>query len=1124
MGCKIKIEKYMQDFIENNQFILVLTLLMISGASLFLAVYLKYLHWRNNWLSELIVKETSASKKIIYKKQILKIIKTISAVRLYRLYLFNFFNKVRLKNKIFLKQLPFFYLPSISSLLLISIGFVVIFFFSHGFQNFNLSNIFNPIFYTFERGDNYYNNYLNILTGLSGIIIALVIFIAESVRNNKDKIQKQLLLKETLLWPLTSIMILSFLNFIYFRINFLSVILILLVILFSIYAFYKGIKIMLDPQKHKELAEDLFRDRIKLIIYNSILGRVGNNILFKKLGVDNEIKIEYTLSKGFIPNQKDYIYVEGEKDGYITDIHLGELKNLAIELEKTANELGFSIYNKDKPFIKNQADEKGGESAIQNKTTTAISPVYLLKRFRDYLEKDGVFNKDGRIVFALPKDFSSNQKTINLVKQKIGQIFKFEELETSSDELSRELKDVKNRIILSINDNNSLGVEDNVSIYIKVIEYFLSELYKFGGGFSYEQATKERSVFPEDEFNEVRWVYQDIWELLQLAIEGGNKNVIRNIAYLPIVIASRAVTARDHYLFQKFLHIIIYLYNKADVASDELKDFMIDRSWRYMKELADYNIEPNLKNEERDIKDEDLDNYKHYAIHLLKIFQELIKSSIDRKDLENFKLFMHKFSGLFSRFLRDRSWNEKETVKEGIRLDIEKAKNEIVFGINSWILNLLRHKTDDALLNGLFEISKNYLPTAIDKLTYIYVGVRSFEREGFWGWDNWEIIPDGVARNIDVSGKLDYLYCIRSLQILRNKTKEEFKDKKIIINRDIALTLENHQNGLFKIIDDITLDNSILDEQSINSKELLKQLLSDAKEEYDEKEKAEIENEKLDEGKINKFYSELVNSFKSNSVMRSLVSFFGNFYDKSGENEINKDYKLWGYNQIDFKEAFIKNPRTHYVGHAEQYGHGLADSENNQVFLKIVNSLDKKDILPPEINKEIFEFIKEKDGGEFIIINTLDHLIKWDFIKQGKFFDSKPQGKEYEDHNWFEGYYVNNDLKIPIFSLFLRNREMNNYICVLDLKKLGDWTQYLPADKEQDKQYQKDMFFFKIVDLNVDNDLRDKIISEKPKWLEKEKDKKRYLNRRVVFQIYEKFKYEIKDENAGVVLKIVKKD
>lgn len=1122
--CKIIIENFMQNFIENNQLIIVLILLIISGASLCIAIYLKYLNWRNNWLSELIIKKTSASKKIIYKKRILKVVKCIFSFRLYRLYLFNFFNTVRLKNKIFFKQLPFFYLPSISSLFVISVSFVVIFFFSHGFHSFNFSEIFNPIFYTFERGDNYYNNYLNILIGLSGIIIALVIFIAESVRSNKDKIQKQLLLKETLLWPLTSIMILSFLNFIYFRINFLSVILILLVILFSIYAFYKGIKIMLDPQKHKKLAEDLFKDRIKLIIYNSILGRVGNNILFKRLGADNEIKIEYTLSKGFIPNQKDYIYVEGEKDGYVTDIHLGELKNLAIELEKTANELNFSIFDKDKPFIKNEASEKGDDSVIQNKITTRVSPVYLLKRFRDYLEKDGVFNKDGRIVFALPKDFSKNQKIINLVRQKIGQIFKFEELETSSDELSRELKDVKSRIVISINDNNSLGVEDNVSIYIKVIEYFLSELYEFGGGFSYEQAMKERSVFPEDEFNEIRWVYRDIWELLQLSIEARNRNIIRNIAYLPIVIASRAITARDHYLFQKFLHIIIYLYNKADDADSELNDFMIDRSWRYMKELADYNIEPNLKNEERDIKDDDLDNYKHYAIYLLKIFQELIKTSIDKKDLENFQLFMDKFSGLFSRFLRERDWHQKETVKESIRLEIEKAKNEVIFGINSWILNLLRHKTDDEHFNKIFEISKNYLPTAIDKLTDIYVGVRSFEREDFWGWNNWEIIPDGVIRNIDVSGKLDYLYCIKSLQILRNKTKEEFKDKKIIINRDIALTLESQQNGLFMIIDDITQDNSILDKQSIDSKELLKQLLFDAKKEYDEKENAELENEKLDDQKINEFYSELVKSFKTNSLMRSLVSCFGNFEDKSNENKINKDHKLWGYNQIDFKEAFIKNPKTHYVGHSEQYGRGLADSENNQVFSKIVNYLSsKKDISADKINKEIFEFVKEKNHAEFVIINTLDYLIKWNFIKQGKYFDSKTQGKEYENYSGFDGYYVNNNIKMPIFSLFLRSGKMNN-ICVVDLKKLGNWIQYLPADKEEDKQYQKDMFFFKIVDLNTDNDLRDKIISEKPKWLDKEADKKRYLNRRVVFQLYEKFIYEIKDNNAGIILKIIKND
>ena len=500
-------------------------LLLSLSSIIFILVFRQYKIWSDGWLSALINKDISRHKK---EKQEKKYKNLLTFIKELSFYFFVFIDNLRFYPKNFVKQIKTIYTPSIASLIIFLIFSALIFFIDYSFNS-NSNNLYSEIS---EKE----NNYLGILTGLSAIIIALVIFIAESVRNAKDKMQKKLLLKETQLWPLTVIIILSFLNFIYLESNFLSILLILLVAAFSLYAFYKGIKITLDPQRINKQSKELFKDRIKLIMNDSILERVGNNLLFQKLGCDKEIKIEHTISKAFILNEDKYIYIKSDKEGYIKDIHLSELKKFTEKLEKEANKLGFSIYNEKKLFLNNQkAKNKSQDNHSQ--TTINVKKVYLLKRYRDYLSKDTIFNKDGKVILAIPEEFNKNKELIVYINNTISQIFKFKKEEAPSEELKRELNEIKIKIIKAINENNTVDTEDSTEIYLDVAECFLSELQKFGGGFSSEQAKQERTAFLNEEWNEINWIHKDIWNLINVAITSDNKDIIRSIIYLPFIIS-----------------------------------------------------------------------------------------------------------------------------------------------------------------------------------------------------------------------------------------------------------------------------------------------------------------------------------------------------------------------------------------------------------------------------------------------------------------------------------------------------------------------------------------------------------------------------------------------------------
>jgi hypothetical protein len=56
--------------------------------------------------------------------------------------------------------------------------------------------------------------------------------------------------------------------------------------------------------------------------------------------------------------------------------------------------------------------------------------------------------------------------------------------------------------------------------------------------------------------------------------------------------------------------------------------------------------------------------------------------------------------------------------------------------------------------------------------------------------------------------------------------------------------------------------------------------------------------------------------------------------------------------------------------------------------------------------------------------------------------------------------------------------------------------------------------------LNDDNERRQKIINEKPIWLEKYPDKEGYLQQKVLINIYQKFKFTVKNSGKAFCFSI----
>ena len=994
-----------------------------------------------------------------------------------------------------------------------------------------------------------------VFTGLVSLVFALIIFIAESIRDGKNPEQRRVLLEISFLWPIAAFTSLALLNFLWFKVVILSLIFPIIISISIVYSFWRVINNLIDPEARENERVKMVKERIKKIIFESIRERIGNNILFGKVGKDKDIKLEYTFSKSWLDESASrYIFIESKEEGWLSDINFLELNKLVNVLENAARQMGFSLYLESSPTL--ESGEEGQDARKSGYKSGFLKKAYLLKRYGEHLPPSSIFTEGSKVILALPKEFNGKPSLIDYVNESISHIFRFKKNEPASEIFRRELQGTKDQLVTAIRSESLGSIEELKQTYLDLAESFLETLHEFGGGFSYEQAGKERGNFFEG-WNEIRWLNQDIRELIIVAMSSDNRDVISNIIFLPTAIAVRAIQARDHLLFQEFVDFSPFIYYLTkDKPDGELKSFVINRSWKYLKELSSFYIDPKLedRHDSRDIKK--LEEYKNFALYILKVFQSMLKDSFERKDEDTFETVIDEFLKLHKHFDPENDhpdskhlemslqWEASEQKKSEIkkRIDFQKekekisrriklAKEQVLFGLTGKILEKYNQSRQDDILKKFFENAVNKLPSDIKRLAKVFDSSRNFKTEDFWGWDNWEMIPDGEVRSIDVSGKLDTLFCVKSLQILGGKSEEEIKSIKLPHSRSFAyLADDNPSSGaLIAILNAIASKpeewRHILTDIQISKIEAFKKIIKESKEAQEKSEEEYLKTAVVDEDKLKEFKRKLHEEFKKTGHIRPIANKLKIYRDLTSQNP-KKKIPSWGYNQIDAKAAFIKKWHVHYSEWGEQYGQGMASSEDQIAFEVMIDGVgSKKEVNKQNVIQEVEDVVLSGKLKNPIIFQTLDHLFEYEQIKKSELFISNyHQDCPKTEFDGFSGYMGVLKLKgsnVPVIDLFIHKKELKNKLVITDFEGLGTWNQYSPIDNPEDNNYKDGIFLLRISDLNKENGTRSKIITENPAWLQKYDDKDGYLRQHVIIKLYQKFKFEIKNPALGYCFDVI---
>lgn len=940
---------------------------------------------------------------------------------------------------------------------------------------------------------------ITIHAGIGAVLIGLAFFVAQSLNEKNDSEKARVLLYRSAFFPLLMAEIMAFFLFIG-ETNILGFIPIIAIALWTIYSLGSVIDILVRAYKMEEAKKEVLlsvtKNNFVKILDREITKRIGNNALYKRYENSGILNVS---PFGFF-DRKEIVSIKSAKTGWVSDIKLKELEKLIAELNQATDNMNIS--------------DNADVTSNRGNATAKQEPVsYMRALLHNKIEA-------GDTLFEIKKSIVE-QIGIRKVTKIAQDIFVIQRDDTEG-EARIEISKLKDKCITAINDQQTGELEKIMRLYVELVNEFFTFFNLYGGGFSAEQAQQERGAFLE-RLKPLEWLSKDIREIFERGINSADINIIRDAAYLPILLAQEAIESKDHLIFQEFIYFPRLLYERAyeldQSGNKKASEIMFDRTWRYLKELSVYHLESKLKDEDYPEQD-----FKDYSIQILKIFQELLKSAIDKQDIKNFEQFLSVVSELFDRL--DRPYNRlAHSDVEDIHEYLEGKRLEMFFGVASWIFFLLKHQSADEKLKQLYNAVQNKLPSKIEDFTDTFLNVHEFKIGNFWGWDWWEARPDEGVHQINTLEKLEQFFIIKSLSILRSKSEQEIKEINLPHNRDLAFLAEGTRD-VMKTIDDIEKNPAhwkfILDDNAIAKCSDLRDLLKRAHEQQEQDDLKRKREAKISSSKVEKFKKNLALNYTQSQPFKEVLKTYGLFSD-----QVNPKYKgsikKRGINTMFDKSPFFGEDMSwhvHYIGLDEAFGFGrsLAHAENEEILQKIETKATV-------ITKSEFEATLESIKTSNIIIIGSNQAI-WKFFERSS-ENYIPKWRQ-DFPNEFANPMIEGVLKykrsfIPVYEVFTPGAD-NSKIFILDKSKLGRFIQYSPLDEKDPIHLQHDIFLINVQEFISDTEPMKEFLNKPPQWLKDVGDQEKkieYLQERVLIHAFERFEFVVHPKFVGYVMTVI---
>ena len=670
-------------------------------------------------------------------------------------------------------RLSYTYVPSVKSF-----GYIV----ASVFLVWGIGEIFEKL----SGIESPFPNITAVHAGIGVVIFALVIFVAESLRDNEAKDKARVLLKVSYLFPLVVAEIIVFLMLLFGGGDGIGEAFVVGVIgLFTLYSLARIINVLLSKRKFDEQRINLLQERLRQHMEIALKELLGNKVLSSELG-DSNIKLctpssldfeYYSEYRRLIDYSKDY-YFYAKKNGIIADIKFSELNEISTLMGKL--EANYSAtHGEDKP-------ELHSSGFIFQNDIQVSSNAYLMKEFHDDINE-----KDRRLICIHKDLIDDNPELLEKIEKHIDKAFTIKPKDNFGQEVRDEISGIKDQLIHAITNKQFDQIDRLSNLYIHLADSFSEYIEKYN-------ETHLKGITKQELANKVEqsiWFSKSFRDVFNQTMESHDTGIIRKVDTLARIMSSRAIEKDNYNLFQEFIRFPEWLYHSAvKEKNEQLKKSLIEWSWQYLASI--YRI---IDHPRDDGNIEEAPHVQKYAVDILVIFHILLKRAFDYKDLDSFKKFQQVVENFFVKNVL-----LKLVFSHEQRQEIKKRCDQMSFGLASWILHLLDRESNNEK-NQFLNIKNNYKNKEFYKsiCSFFPLDIDDFTTDFSTIWRrniNYGELGYSEIDSTYVLGDIQKFYIVHLLFLLKDK------DEKSIGNIKLPADLESQADSLIHTLDQIKND------------------------------------------------------------------------------------------------------------------------------------------------------------------------------------------------------------------------------------------------------------------------------------------------------------------------------
>lgn len=918
-----------------------------------------------------------------------------------------------------------------------------------------------------------------VYAGLCTFVFALLIFVAETMRDGKSDL-KRTVLKITLVWPLSVLLVVGIASIAFGKVNWLALLLLVPVAAGTVVALYRLLRVLLFERVRIRETQAMLADRVRASVLDAARLRLCRNVL---VGWLRDRKLELTYGPWVPDGWPRQGLVVAASDGTVHDIDLAKLQKVAARV---------------------QALRSPGPGEPSPHTRAALSMESSLSH-AGYIVKaldNDVRRGDALLAFSGLEGVSACQS--DPILQEAQAAFDIRRSGRAEGKgLPFELKDLRERMVSAIRDRRPDLVAVERDTYESLADAFLKALSDLDVHYSAQEAESERGSIGGG-WSEVKWLRDEVHFFLNEAIRTQDTEVCGEVLRLPLHIAWKAVEYGDHYVFKEFIWFEMLPYYGDESLPVPVEPRVAERLRKEaagMLRFTRYVIAPRRQRGDRPLPEDS----GEYFSSILRALSDAAKNALSRRAYAVLAELVR-----LVRDLRHDFTNEAPIMKE-----VENRTWEVLYGLAAYGLDALLARTDDSELRETLGSLLEALPTSHAALVQLFLRCLSEEAEHRWGWSWWEMQPSDVGAElkfgvIKVDEKMKRLFVYAALRLAASQSGRAIQ---LHYTPELAGAAE-HEGGLIAMLDNIRTGRSdmaaILVQPEVDAVEPVNDALRSVADEHKRREHSRIKVAPLSDARRTQFQSDLLEGYLASSTLREMFALYGLLRAASGDEPKPAHIR---YRSVFPKEFFIDDPSTSRLSMGDHYGRGLARGETQAMTRRLVELCARP---TEQTYADVISRMPSLDTA-LVVVGTDWHL----FLASQRDFEAEyPTQQSPPARAGRAGRIVVGGKTVPVHALICEATE--DQALVLDKTRLGEMLVDVGATEQRmDRHNMTPRVRVDVQDLFREDAERTTILDEKPDWLVKMGDRntqEEHLRGQVLLDVELRFWFQPHPDFIGYVI------